>query len=215
MQWSQQRADSRQASAWLHGSEPDRQGLERLGSREVTGGHGAVTVQLRSATETSAGSEWRTASPNRGGEGRTAATGWRLLPGVQPGPFLTNDMVGIHPSRQDNHMWLFAASNGWVFHAGPSKARRGLAPPSPQCDPRTCRRMQPGCGRGLPGDCSSRGTARLGATRPTCTHGLRSGAGAPEVLAMDRDAKQTGEVLPARGEARLGASVRLGRPCQP
>ena len=66
------------------------------------------------------GGSWSGGYGGKSGELWTAATGWRLLPGVQPGPFLTNDTAGIY--RQDNHMWLFAASNGWVFHAGPSKA---------------------------------------------------------------------------------------------
>ena len=106
-------------------------------------------------------------------------------------------------------MWLFAPSNGWVFHAGPSKARRSLAPPSPQCDPRTCRRMQPGCGRGLPGDCSSRGASRLGAPRPKLhtwpavrRRGPLSACDGPR-----RQADGRGAPRPRRGAAwRLGAT---------
>ena len=66
------------------------------------------------------GGSWSGGYGNKSGELWTSSTGWRTLAGVQPGPFLTNDTAGIY--RQDNHMWLFAASNGWVFHAGPSKA---------------------------------------------------------------------------------------------
>ena len=47
-------------------------------------------------------------------------TAWRPLPGVPSDPFLTRDAAGAY--RSDNHMWLFAAGGGWVFHAGPSRA---------------------------------------------------------------------------------------------
>ncbi|GAA3673157.1 hypothetical protein GCM10022267_69940 [Lentzea roselyniae] len=43
---------------------------------------------------------------------------WRSLPDVRPEPFLTADPAGAF--RADNHAWLFAASGGRVFHAGPS-----------------------------------------------------------------------------------------------
>ncbi|WP_228561615.1 discoidin domain-containing protein [Catenulispora rubra] len=45
---------------------------------------------------------------------------WNLLPGVPDTPALTNDPKGIY--RQDNHMWLYATSNGRVLQAGPSSA---------------------------------------------------------------------------------------------
>lgn len=45
---------------------------------------------------------------------------WRRMDGiVSGGSMLTNDARGIY--RADNHMWLFTAPNGKVFHAGPSK----------------------------------------------------------------------------------------------
>ena len=77
-------------------------------------------VTLSTGAVFTLGGSWSGGYGNKSGELWTPTTGWRLLPGVQPGPFLTNDTAGIY--RQDNHMWLFAASNGWVFHAGPSKA---------------------------------------------------------------------------------------------
>ena len=47
--------------------------------------------------------------------------GWRVLGNVRPEPvFDTADTGGLF--RRDNHMWLFAAAGGWVFHAGPSRA---------------------------------------------------------------------------------------------
>ena len=67
------------------------------------------------------GGSWSGGYGNKEGEVWSPATrAWRLLPQVPPLPFLTEDAAGIF--RQDHHMWLFAASNGWVFHAGPSKA---------------------------------------------------------------------------------------------
>lgn len=53
------------------------------------------------------------------GELYTPGQGWKILKNVLPQDFMTNDIAGQY--RADNHMWLFAASNGWVFHAGPSK----------------------------------------------------------------------------------------------
>ena len=44
---------------------------------------------------------------------------WTALPGAPADPIYTADPSGVY--RSDNHAWLFARSNGWVFHAGPSK----------------------------------------------------------------------------------------------
>ncbi|RLK58325.1 galactose oxidase [Actinokineospora cianjurensis] len=44
---------------------------------------------------------------------------WRTLPGIPADPFFTADPRGAY--RADNHTWLFAASGGRLFHAGPSK----------------------------------------------------------------------------------------------
>jgi galactose oxidase len=45
---------------------------------------------------------------------------WTPKPGTAPvGTILTNDVEGLY--RSDNHMWLFEASNGRIFHAGPAK----------------------------------------------------------------------------------------------
>jgi galactose oxidase len=44
---------------------------------------------------------------------------WRKLPNVKcEGSIVTNDVDGQY--RNDNHMWLFQAPNGKIFHAGPS-----------------------------------------------------------------------------------------------
>jgi galactose oxidase len=58
----------------------------------------------------------------RNGEVFTASgsTGfWQALSGVDERYIMTADPAGRY--RADNHAWLFAASNGTVFHAGPSK----------------------------------------------------------------------------------------------
>jgi hypothetical protein len=59
---------------------------------------------------------------NRGGEVWSPTGGWVLKSNILiPGSssLLTNDVGGVF--RSDNHMWLFTAPNGKVFHAGPSK----------------------------------------------------------------------------------------------
>jgi galactose oxidase len=49
-----------------------------------------------------------------------SGNGWRLLPGVPIDPFIGPDPAGVY--RGDNHLWLIAQSNGWVFQAGPAAA---------------------------------------------------------------------------------------------
>ena len=48
------------------------------------------------------------------------ANTWTLLPGCPVAPMLTNDAAGVY--RADNHAWLFAWKNNYVFQAGPSLA---------------------------------------------------------------------------------------------
>jgi galactose oxidase len=45
---------------------------------------------------------------------------WTRLSGVSADPVTGPDPAGAY--RGDNHLWLFAASDGRVFHAGPSRA---------------------------------------------------------------------------------------------
>ena len=54
----------------------------------------------------------------------TPETGWVLLPGISgDDTFTANDLNteagGVY--RADNHLWLWPASNGRIFHAGPSE----------------------------------------------------------------------------------------------
>jgi galactose oxidase len=68
------------------------------------------------------GGSWHDSAGGKNGEQFTAsgATGsWRLLPGVLASNILTADPAGVY--RADNHVWLFAQSNGTAFQAGPSK----------------------------------------------------------------------------------------------
>jgi galactose oxidase len=67
------------------------------------------------------GGSWNNTPDDKKGELYTAGSGWKLLNNVSTNQnFLTNDEAGRY--RADNHMWLFGASNGYVFHAGPSKS---------------------------------------------------------------------------------------------
>ncbi|KAL9616143.1 MAG: hypothetical protein Q9160_008949 [Pyrenula sp. 1 TL-2023] len=67
------------------------------------------------------GGSWSGGNGGKNGEVFNPATNtWSLLSGCPVAPMLTNDAQGIF--RQDNHAWLFAWKNGYVFQAGPSKA---------------------------------------------------------------------------------------------
>ena len=55
---------------------------------------------------------------NKNGEVWNESTAWVEKPRLKPKPLLTDDPKG--PYRSDNHMWLYTAPNGLVFHAGPS-----------------------------------------------------------------------------------------------
>jgi galactose oxidase len=53
-------------------------------------------------------------------ENNAGVGSWTLMGGILAnGTLLTNDAEGI--IKADNHMWLFEAEGGQVFHAGPSK----------------------------------------------------------------------------------------------
>ncbi|HET9643436.1 MAG TPA: RICIN domain-containing protein [Burkholderiaceae bacterium] len=58
---------------------------------------------------------------SKDGEIWSSASGaWRRVPALLASNLLTGDKAGLY--RADNHGWLFAASDGRVFHAGPGKA---------------------------------------------------------------------------------------------
>lgn len=64
------------------------------------------------------GGSWSGGLGGKTGEVWTPNTGWTLMPGIPETNVIGPDPQGIY--RGDNHLWLFAASNGAVFHAGPS-----------------------------------------------------------------------------------------------
>jgi galactose oxidase len=64
------------------------------------------------------GGSWNDTMGNKTAEVWTSGSGWSVLSGVPETLIEGNDPDGIF--RSDNHLWLFAAPNGNVFHAGPS-----------------------------------------------------------------------------------------------
>jgi galactose oxidase len=64
------------------------------------------------------GGSWSGGHGGKTGEVWTPNTGWTLMPGIPETNVVGPDPMGIY--RGDNHLWLFAVSNGAVFHAGPS-----------------------------------------------------------------------------------------------
>ncbi|GAA2977563.1 hypothetical protein GCM10010483_22100 [Actinokineospora diospyrosa] len=86
--------------------------------RVARGYQGQTT--LASGEAFTVGGSWSGGEGGKLAEVYSPATNtWRTLPGVPADPFLTADPRG--PYRADNHTWLFAASGGRLFHAGPSK----------------------------------------------------------------------------------------------
>jgi galactose oxidase len=66
------------------------------------------------------GGSWNGGWGNKTGETWTSGGGWTVNWSLIADYILTNDAGGIY--RQDNHAWMFAVSNGRIFHAGPSMA---------------------------------------------------------------------------------------------
>lgn len=70
------------------------------------------------------GGSWSGGESFKPGEIWSAATGWVKYDGLPSTGMTGNDWRGLY--RADNHMWLFAVSDGRVFHAGPSAAMHWL-----------------------------------------------------------------------------------------
>jgi galactose oxidase len=66
------------------------------------------------------GGSWNGPRGGKTGEVWNGTNGWRLAANLLDDYVYTADPAG--PYRADNHLWLFAGSNGRVFHAGPSHA---------------------------------------------------------------------------------------------
>jgi len=56
---------------------------------------------------------------NKNGEVWKQDIGWTNKPNIRGNQLSTDDKKGVF--RGDNHMWMFTAPNGLVFHAGPAK----------------------------------------------------------------------------------------------
>ncbi len=80
--------------------------------------HGSVTLSNGSVFVI--GGSWNGGWGNKTGETWTSGSGWRVNWSLLADYILTNDAAGIY--RADNHAWMFAVSDGRVFHAGPSVA---------------------------------------------------------------------------------------------
>ncbi|SAL53630.1 oxidase [Caballeronia sordidicola] len=78
------------------------------------------TVTLSNGSVFTLGGSWNGGEGGKNGETWTSGSGWRLNTAILADYILTNDAGGIF--RADNHAWMFAVSNGRVFHAGPSVA---------------------------------------------------------------------------------------------
>ncbi len=82
------------------------------------GYHGAVSLSNRDVF--TIGGSWSGGQGNKNGEVWSSTGGnWRPIDTLLDDYMVTADRAGIY--RADNHAWLFAASGGRVFHAGPSK----------------------------------------------------------------------------------------------
>lgn len=68
------------------------------------------------------GGSWSGTRGGKNGEVFSDHGGWQLKSGItipNSSSLLTADKQGVY--RADNHMWLFEAPNGKIFHAGPSR----------------------------------------------------------------------------------------------
>ncbi len=65
------------------------------------------------------GGSWSGARANKPGEVWSEGSGWQSKSGLADTRLYTADPEGYY--RSDNHMWLFQAPNGKVFHPGPAR----------------------------------------------------------------------------------------------
>jgi galactose oxidase len=75
------------------------------------------TALLSNGSVFTLGGSWSGGEGGKHGEVWTDGS-WRRLTGVRAEPITAPDPAGVF--RGDNHLWLFAASGGRLFHAGPS-----------------------------------------------------------------------------------------------
>jgi galactose oxidase len=77
------------------------------------------TTLLSNGSVFTLGGSWSGGQGGKHGE-RWTNGNWSLLSGVRAEPVTGPDPGGVF--RGDNHLWLFATSDGRVFHAGPTSA---------------------------------------------------------------------------------------------
>jgi len=80
-------------------------------------GYEGDTVLTNGSVMTLGGS-WSGRQGGKTAEVWTRGSGWTVLSGVPETTIIGPDPQGVY--RGDNHLWLFSAPNGEVFHAGPS-----------------------------------------------------------------------------------------------
>lgn len=90
---------------------------------DIPRGYSSATLTSQSKIFTLVGS-WSDGIGGKKGELLTPGGSWTVLPNLLPDDFMTTDPQGTYLA--DNHMWLHGASNGWGFHAGPSKKMRWI-----------------------------------------------------------------------------------------
>ena len=85
---------------------------------KIRRGYHSMTV-LSDGSVFTVGGSWSGGQGGKLGEVWDYVSGsWSVKAGIEADPLSTQDDRGIY--RADNHMWLFTAPNGKVFHAGPS-----------------------------------------------------------------------------------------------
>ena len=111
---------SSSASANLY--DPKTDTWSAAASMNIARGYNA-DVMLSNGSVLTLGGSWSGAPGDRIGEVWSAESGWSTRPGISAVPITgpdPEDAAAGRVYRGDNHMWLFAVSDGLVFHAGPS-----------------------------------------------------------------------------------------------
>jgi YVTN family beta-propeller protein len=90
---------------------------------QIKRGYHAMTL-LGDGSIFTVGGSWSGGRGGKDAELWTADVGWQKKPNILADDLKTDDAAGIY--RADNHMWLFPAPNGKIFHAGPAKQMNWL-----------------------------------------------------------------------------------------
>lgn len=77
-----------------------------------------TNVTLADGSVLTLGGSWSGLLGGKNAERWTSANGWTAIPNLLIAPLTGPDPAGVW--RGDNHLWLFTAANGKVFHAGPA-----------------------------------------------------------------------------------------------